>query len=101
MALTFDTSHVKTRLSELVGRVSYGRERVVVLRRGKPMAALISVEDLRRLETLETATNNRGAPAVHPIMRAFGGWADRSDLDNLVAEIYANRAAATGREVSL
>jgi prevent-host-death family protein len=45
MALTFDTSHVKTRLSELVGRVAYGRERVVVLRRGRPMAALVNVED--------------------------------------------------------
>jgi hypothetical protein len=24
-------------------------------------------------------------------MRAFGGWADRTDLDELVAEIYADR----------
>ena len=101
MTLTFDTSHVKTRLSELVGRVAYGRERVVVLRRGRPMAALVSVEDLRRLETLETAANNRGAPSVHPIMRAFGGWADRTDLDELATEIYAHRAAAAGREVNL
>jgi len=85
MTVSFDTSHVKARLSEPVGRVAYGHERIVVLRRGKPMAALVSVEDLHRLETLDTAAINRAVPGAHPIMRAFGGWADRTDLDELVA----------------
>ncbi|MCX6029639.1 MAG: type II toxin-antitoxin system Phd/YefM family antitoxin [Chloroflexi bacterium] len=101
MTATLDTAHMKARLSEVVGRVAYGRERLVVLRRGKPMAALVSVEDLRRLEALDTAENNVRVLAVHPIMRAFGGWAGRDDLDDLVAEIYADRAAATSREVAL
>jgi hypothetical protein len=38
---------------------------------------------------------------VHPIMRAFGGWAGRTDLDELVEEIYADREATSGREVAL
>ena len=108
MIVSFDelgrAAHVKARLSELVGRVAYGRERIVVLRRGRPMAALVSVEDLRRLETLDMTTTNRDVPkhsgGVHPIMRAFDGWADRADLDELVAELYADRAATSGREVT-
>jgi len=28
---------------------------------------------------------------AHPIMRAFGGWADRTDVDELLTEIYADR----------
>jgi hypothetical protein len=63
------------------------------------MAALVSLPDLRRLEVLDKAIAG-SAENVHPIMRAFGGWAERNDLDELVAEIYANRASAPGREVA-
>ncbi len=102
MAVSTDTSHVKARLSEFIGRVAYGRERLLVLRRGKPIAALVSVEDLRRLEALDSAAAAREMkPSAHPIMRAFGGWANREDLDELVEEIYADRLAATEREVAL
>jgi prevent-host-death family protein len=99
MAKAFSTADIKARLSEMIGKVTYGRERLIVLRRGKPVAALVSLQDLQRLEALD-ATENYRADA-HPIMRAFGGWADRADLDALVDEIYADRAAATGREVEL
>ncbi len=43
----------KDRLSEYLNRVAYGGERIVILSRGRPKAALISMEDLRRLEELE------------------------------------------------
>ena len=109
MAVSCDTSHVKAHLSEFIGRVAYGRERLLVLRRGKPVAALVSVEDLRRLEALDSTPAERapsngdvwGRAGAHPIMRAFGGWADRDDLDDLVEEIYADRLTATAREVAL
>lgn len=39
--------------SELINRVAYGGRRVVVERRGRPLAALISVEDLAKLEAWE------------------------------------------------
>jgi prevent-host-death family protein len=91
---------VKARLSEFIGRVAYGRERFLVLRRGKPVAALVSVEDLRRLEALDSTAAERAPspgeaarrPDAHPITRAFGGWAARDDLDELVKEICAGRA---------
>ena len=41
---------VKRDISELVNRVAYGGERIVLTSRGKPKAALVSVEDYRRLE---------------------------------------------------
>jgi prevent-host-death family protein len=50
---TVSVVEARRMLSELLGRVAYGRERVVVERKGKPMAALVSIEDLRRLEALE------------------------------------------------
>lgn len=43
----------KHNLSELVSRAAYGKLRIKLVSRGKVKAALISLEDLRRLETLE------------------------------------------------
>lgn len=38
---------------ETLNRVTYGKERVVVSRRGKPIAVLVPLEDLALLEQLE------------------------------------------------
>src|SRR5512145_1972810 len=97
MTKSFSTADIKARLSEMIGKVVYGHERLVVLRRGKPVAAIVSLQDLRRLEELDVAGSSK--PDVHPIMRAFGRWADRDDLDALTREIYEQRTAAPGREV--
>jgi antitoxin YefM len=43
-------AEVKTRLSELVGRVHDHHERVTVTVHGRPSAVLVAVEDLERLE---------------------------------------------------
>ena len=103
MTQSVDTSVVKAQLSEFIGRVAYRKERLLVLRRGKPVAALVSVEDLRRLETADAAAGeSTDKPAMHPIMRAYGGWAESDDLgDEFVAEIYADRLKAVGREIDL
>jgi prevent-host-death family protein len=41
---------VKRDLSDLVNRVAYGGERILLTSRGKPKAALVSIEDYERLE---------------------------------------------------
>lgn len=40
-------------LSDLVNRSSYGKERIVLTRRGKGVAALVPMEDLEILERIE------------------------------------------------
>ncbi|MBZ5516574.1 MAG: type II toxin-antitoxin system Phd/YefM family antitoxin [Acidobacteriia bacterium] len=44
---------VRQEFSETINRVAYGRERIILHRRGKSLAALIPVEDLALLEALE------------------------------------------------
>lgn len=46
-------AHAKNTLSSLINKVAYGKARVVLESRGKPKAALISTEDLEKLERLE------------------------------------------------
>ena len=41
---------MKRDLSDLVNRVAYGGERIVLTSRGKPKAALVSIEDYERLQ---------------------------------------------------
>lgn len=39
--------------SDLINKVFYNQERIIINRRDKPMAALISIEDLELLEQIE------------------------------------------------
>jgi prevent-host-death family protein len=45
-----NVAEARKQFSELVARVAYTGERVIIERWGKPMMALVSMEDLRRLE---------------------------------------------------
>jgi len=45
-------SDVRGNLAETINHVSYGRERVVVERRGKDLVAIIPIEDLKLLDML-------------------------------------------------
>jgi len=46
-------AHAKNTLSSLINKVAYGKTRILLESRGKPKAALISTEDLEKLERLE------------------------------------------------
>jgi prevent-host-death family protein len=46
---------VKRDISDLVNRVAYRGERIVLTSRGKPKAALVSIEDYQRLEQEQTS----------------------------------------------
>ena len=50
---TVTVAEARKNFSELMAQVAYARKRVLVERRGKPMMALVSIEDLERLEALE------------------------------------------------
>ena len=46
-------SEARDAFAELVNRAAYGHERVLVARRGKPIAAIVPIEDVRFLERME------------------------------------------------
>ncbi|MFD7690850.1 type II toxin-antitoxin system Phd/YefM family antitoxin [Streptomyces sp. NPDC059781] len=55
MAYEIPVTQARAELADLINRVVYGGERVVVTRHGKPLVALVSADDLRRLEELKEA----------------------------------------------
>jgi prevent-host-death family protein len=50
---TLDLSKARARLTESVNRVSYRGERIVIQKHGRPVAALVPVEDLALIRELE------------------------------------------------
>ena len=50
---------IKREISDLVNRVAYRGERIVLTSRGKPKAALVSLEDYERLQHLPTDGRGR------------------------------------------
>ncbi|MFE4669309.1 type II toxin-antitoxin system Phd/YefM family antitoxin [Streptomyces sp. NPDC056716] len=53
MAYEIPVTQARAELAELINRVVYGGERVVVTRHGKPLVALVSAADLQRLDELD------------------------------------------------
>ncbi|MFD3649543.1 type II toxin-antitoxin system Phd/YefM family antitoxin [Streptomyces cyaneofuscatus] len=53
MAYEIPVTQARAELADLINRVVYGGERVVVTRHGKPLVALVSAADLERLEGLD------------------------------------------------
>lgn len=70
---------VKRDISDLVNRVAYRGERIVLTSRGKPKAALVSIEDYERLEREQS----------HDSLARWQTWLAESD--KLTAEIMARR----------
>jgi prevent-host-death family protein len=77
---TVSTSQLKESLSEYLNRAAYGQERIVIASRSKPKAAVISIEDLERLEELEDALAAREALAEYR-------RSETVSLETLIAEL--------------
>ena len=54
-------SEVRSDFAEILNRVAYGGERIVVRRSGKDVAALVSLEDLELLRKIEDRLDNEAA----------------------------------------
>ena len=53
MINTVSTAEARKKLAEIVNKVAYGKEPIVLTRRGEKIAALISMEELELLQLIE------------------------------------------------
>ncbi|MFG3367340.1 type II toxin-antitoxin system Phd/YefM family antitoxin [Streptomyces sp. NPDC048156] len=67
MAYEIPVTQARAELADLINRVVYGGERVVVTRHGKPLVALVSAADLERLEALGEPEDERVISSVPSI----------------------------------
>jgi prevent-host-death family protein len=67
MAYEIPVTQARAELADLINRVVYGGERVVVTRHGKPLVALVSAADLERLEELQEPAEDQVISAVSAV----------------------------------
>jgi prevent-host-death family protein len=77
MATTKTTTLVKAReeLTDMPGRVVYGGERIIVTKHGKPVFAIVPIDDLNRLEVLdmrESLADPRPGLSIEEVKAKFG-----------------------------
>ena len=92
-------TELKQNLGDIVNRAAYGGERITLLSRGKEHAALISIDDLRRLEqnddldAIEARRQRRLEALEHArALRAeIEGKGQRTDSVKVLAEIREER----------
>jgi len=77
--------YLREQIGDVLNRVRYARERFIVERRGKPVAAIISVEELEHLERMElerevemmrlakTAATREGVASFETLVEQYEG----------------------------
>lgn len=86
-------AHTKSHLSELVARSTHGQERFIITRRNKPVAALVSIDDLKIIEQHEERAG---------LAEVAGKWPEFDDLAEALGDIAElRRQGGGGRDVSL
>lgn len=58
---TITTVNAREHFSELINRAAYGKERIIISRRGRGLMALVPLDDLRLLELAEDLIDVRDA----------------------------------------
>ncbi len=86
-------AEAKSHISELIAKNQHSHDRFIITRRDKPVAALVSLDDLNILEQYE---EKQGLAAI------AGKWQGFDEVTEAMGDIETLRAnAGTGRDVSL
>jgi prevent-host-death family protein len=93
-------AQAKAKLSELLARVSLTEERYVIERRGKPVAALVSVQDLEQL-VANAVPDQENSNAFLELAGLWSGIMTDEEVDDFLKAVYEERARDTGRPVDL
>ena len=92
-ATSVSVAKAKSHISELIAKSQYSHERFIITKRNKPVAALISLDDLKILEQGE---EKQGLAAV------VGKWQGFDEVSDAMGDIEMLREnSGKGRDVSL
>jgi prevent-host-death family protein len=92
-ASSISVAEAKARISELLAKSQYSHERFVITRRNKPVAALVSLEDLLMIEQQE---ERQGLASI------AGQWQGFQEIEEAMGDLQALRKhGGSGRDVSL
>ncbi len=69
---TLSTAEARDQFSDIINRAAYGKERVVLTRRGKALVAVVPIEDVELLRELEDRRDAKEADEALEDVRIHG-----------------------------
>ena len=93
MAKNLGVAEIKKTFSTVLSRVSLQGEHFVTEKKGKPMAALVPVQDLQQIAEAVKKKPNKG------LLAAIGAWEDFPNLKKTIDTIYGQRKKSKDRSV--
>ena len=84
-------AEAKSNFSEYISRVAFANEKLVITKRGKPVAGLVSLEDIKRLKQESEAAG---------LSQAIGKWENFDEIKSEIKKTYNKRSKEQGRNVS-
>ncbi len=94
MSKVIGVAKVKEHLSEVIEEVSRGGEQFIIARKGRPMAAIVSLKDLESIEKGEKPGEKKG------LLAAIGAWDDFEGIEEVIEHIYEKRRRPINRKVN-
>ena len=89
METIFSLSEAKSKFSDIINRIIYKKEKILITKKGKKVAVILPIDKLEKYQ-------EKG------LIEAIGALADLDDtVDEMVERIYESRETEKGREVEL
>jgi len=93
----YDVAAAKSRFSELLNRAAYGHERFLIRKRGKPVAAIVSTDDLAWLE----GESRNGTQPPRGLIAAAGLVGDIPEGEAVTQKAYEARQTSAEDQARL
>jgi prevent-host-death family protein len=84
-------AEAKGNFSEYISRVAFAGEKLIITKRGKPVAGLVSLEDIKRLKQKSESAG---------LSQAIGKWENFDEIKLEIKKTYNKRYKEQGRNVS-
>ncbi len=99
MSKRVSAAQAESGFSDLMSEVADGGQRVIIERGGRPVAALVSVDDLELIE--RTRVSDIQLEGALALVGTWSGLMEDEEVDEMIRLIYAQRSGDTGRLVNL
>jgi len=84
-------AEAKNNFSEYISRAAYMDENIIITKRGKPVAGLVSCKDLEKLKAIRKSSS---------LKDIVGKWKNFEEIEGFVQESFNTRIKDKGRNVS-
>jgi len=84
-------AEAKSNFSEYISRVAFANEKLIITKRGKPVAALVSLEDIKRLKQESESAG---------LSQIIGKWENFDEIKSEITKTFDGRSKEKARDVS-